>query len=121
MSSAIDRDEHYGLYEAELDVNQEKRTDKYLVSMVTVYAICMCPLMVLRYVKQLSSLQNLLPFYNFWLTFLFFLSYRLVKQVVIETYENSIHYDITYILFVWFAFIHTCSTPVVFASWVMTP
>lgn len=56
MSSAIDRDEHYGLYEAELDVNQEKRTDKYLVSMVTVYAICMCPLMVLRYVKQLSSL-----------------------------------------------------------------
>lgn len=35
-------------YEAELDVQKERRTHKYLMSMVTVFAICLCPLMVLR-------------------------------------------------------------------------
>jgi hypothetical protein len=39
------------LYEAELDVRKEKRNQKYLIAMVTIFAICLCPLMVLRYVQ----------------------------------------------------------------------
>jgi len=39
------------LYEAELDVRKEKRSQKYLIAMVTIFAICLCPLMVLRYVQ----------------------------------------------------------------------
>ena len=39
------------LYEAELDIRKEKRNQKYLISMVTIFAICLCPLMVLRYVS----------------------------------------------------------------------
>ena len=37
-----------------------------------------------------------------------------------ETYENSGHYDIMYTLFVWIAFLPTCTTPGLFASWRMS-
>ncbi|GFG39084.1 hypothetical protein Cfor_01274 [Coptotermes formosanus] len=80
------------LYEAELDVQKEKRNQKYLISMVTIFAICLCPLMVLR----------------------------VAKMALAETYENSGHYDITYTLFVWIAFLPTCTTPGLFASWRMS-
>jgi hypothetical protein len=43
------------LYEAELDVQKEKRNQKYLISMVTIFAICLCPLMVLRYVREVAA------------------------------------------------------------------
>ena len=36
------------LYEPELDVIKETRTQKYLILMVAAFAICLCPLMVLR-------------------------------------------------------------------------
>lgn len=38
----------YDLYDAELDVRKEKRTQRYLVFMVAVFAVSLCPLMVLR-------------------------------------------------------------------------
>ncbi|KAF5289199.1 hypothetical protein FQR65_LT00085 [Abscondita terminalis] len=82
----------YELYESELDVPKEKRTQKYLVSMVTMYAIFLCPLMVLR----------------------------LARLALLETYENSGHFDITYTTLVWFAFLPTCSTPLLFTSWQMS-
>jgi hypothetical protein len=47
------------MYEAELDVRKEKRNQKYLISMVTVFAICLCPLMVLRYVQIVTEISNL--------------------------------------------------------------
>ncbi|XP_063223079.1 uncharacterized protein LOC134531315 [Bacillus rossius redtenbacheri] len=87
-----ERSGNYDLYEAELDVSKEKRTQKYLITMVTVYAICLCPLMVLR----------------------------VAKLALIETYENSGHFDITFTLFVWVAFLPTCTTPCLFASWRMS-
>ncbi|XP_021918926.1 prolactin-releasing peptide receptor [Zootermopsis nevadensis] len=83
---------HGDLYEAEMDVSKEKRNQKYLISMVTIFAICLCPLMVLR----------------------------VAKLALIETYENSGHFDITFTLFVWFAFLPTCTTPCLFASWRMS-
>jgi hypothetical protein len=46
---------HGDLYEAEMDVRKEKRNQKYLISMVTIFAICLCPLMVLRYVVTTIS------------------------------------------------------------------
>ena len=36
------------LYDVELDVGKEKRTQKYLIFMVSAFAICLCPLMILR-------------------------------------------------------------------------
>ncbi|KAB0800692.1 hypothetical protein PPYR_06431 [Photinus pyralis] len=82
----------YEIYESELDVPKEKRTQKYLVSMVTMYAIFLCPLMVLR----------------------------LARLALLETYDNSGHFDITYTTLVWFAFLPTCSTPLLFTSWQMS-
>lgn len=38
----------YDLYDAELDVVREKRTQNYLCSMAVVQVICITPLMVLR-------------------------------------------------------------------------
>jgi len=39
------------LYEAELDVRKEKRSQQFLTAMVSIFGICLCPLMVLRYVQ----------------------------------------------------------------------
>ncbi|XP_046745662.1 neuropeptide Y receptor type 2 [Diprion similis] len=82
----------YDLYDAELDVRKEKRTQKYLVFMVAVFAICLCPLMVLR----------------------------LAKLALVETYENSGHFDITFTMFVWVAFVPIVTTPGFYASWQMS-
>ncbi|CAH1367938.1 unnamed protein product [Tenebrio molitor] len=76
---------------SDLDLVKEKRTQKYLVPMVTLYAICLCPLMILR----------------------------LARLVLPETYDNNKNFDITYTMFVWLAFAPTCSTPLLYAIWQM--
>ncbi|RZF36408.1 hypothetical protein LSTR_LSTR003004 [Laodelphax striatellus] len=86
---------NFDLYEAELDMRREKRTQKYLIAMVTVFAICLCPLTVLRYL-------------------------RIAKLALNETYENSGHFDITFTLFVWIVFLPNITTPVLYASWRMS-
>jgi hypothetical protein len=59
--------------------------------MVTLYAISLCPLMILR----------------------------LARLVLPETYDNNKNFDITYTMFVWVAFAPTCSTPLLYAVWQM--
>ncbi|XP_043483621.1 prolactin-releasing peptide receptor isoform X2 [Leptopilina heterotoma] len=76
----------------ELNIPKEARAQKYLIFMVSVYAICLCPLMILR----------------------------LAKLALYETYENSSYFDILYILFVWIAFLPSVTTPVIYAFWQMT-
>ncbi|XP_046658667.1 prolactin-releasing peptide receptor-like isoform X2 [Homalodisca vitripennis] len=80
---------NFDLYETELDIKKEKKVQQYLVTMVTVFGICLCPLMVLR----------------------------LAKLAVAETYENTGHFDLTYVTFVWFAFLPACTTPLIFLYW----
>ncbi|XP_030754659.1 orexin receptor type 1-like [Sitophilus oryzae] len=82
----------YEVHESELDVVKEKRTQKYLGSIITMYAICLLPLMIMR----------------------------LARLALVETYENSSHFDYTYVLFVWLAFLPTCLTPPMFAFWQMS-
>ncbi|XP_069977772.1 neuropeptide Y receptor type 2-like [Penaeus vannamei] len=41
----------------------------------------------------------------------------LVKNEILETRQNSGHFDITYITFVWVAFLPAVTTPIVFAAW----
>ncbi|XP_042232386.1 neuropeptide Y receptor type 1-like [Homarus americanus] len=77
--------------EAEMIVLAERRTQRYLVTIVTTFALCLSPLMILR----------------------------LVKNMVLETTENSGHFDITFITFVWVAFLPTLTTPVFYAAWKM--
>ncbi|XP_071552761.1 neuropeptide Y receptor type 5-like [Panulirus ornatus] len=79
------------LDEAELDILREKRNQRYIGSIVTAFALCLCPLMILR----------------------------LVRNMVLETYDNSGHFDITYITFVWVAFLPTVTTPVLYGAWKM--
>ncbi|KAK8391060.1 hypothetical protein O3P69_017009 [Scylla paramamosain] len=69
-------DSLYQLEGSEAEAALERRTQRYLASMVTAFALCLCPLMILR----------------------------LVKNMVMETYDNSGHFDITFITFVWVAF-----------------
>ncbi|XP_049776530.1 prolactin-releasing peptide receptor-like [Schistocerca cancellata] len=45
---ALIRSDRCGLYDAELDVVEEKRAHKYLVLMVSAFGFWLCPLMVLR-------------------------------------------------------------------------
>ncbi|XP_031779267.1 uncharacterized protein LOC100679867 isoform X3 [Nasonia vitripennis] len=82
----------YDLDDAELDVQKEKRTQKYLIFMVTAYAVCLCPLMVLR----------------------------LARSAFQETYDNSSHIDMTFVLFIWVAFLPALITPCLYASWQMS-
>nr|XP_053649268.1 uncharacterized protein LOC128700233 [Cherax quadricarinatus] len=77
------------LEEAEMEVVREKRNQRYIASIVTAFALCLCPLMILR----------------------------LVKNMVMETYDNSGHFDITFITFVWVAFLPTVTTPALYAAW----
>lgn len=42
-------------------------------------------------------------------------------MVLIETYENSASFDITYLVFVWLAFIPTCINPILYGFWVLSP
>lgn len=83
---------HYEVHDCPINISKEKRTQKILVFMVTAYGVCLCPLMVLR----------------------------LARLAMVETYENSAHLDITFIIFVWISFVPTCTTTVAFASWQMS-
>ncbi|EDS38106.1 conserved hypothetical protein [Culex quinquefasciatus] len=38
----------YDLYDAEVDVNREKRTQRHLGAMASAQVLCVCPLMILR-------------------------------------------------------------------------
>lgn len=38
----------YDLYDAELDVTREKRTQRHLGAMAAAQVICVCPLMLMR-------------------------------------------------------------------------
>ncbi|KFB41879.1 AGAP000383-PA-like protein [Anopheles sinensis] len=38
----------YDLYDAEADVNREKRTQRHLGAMASSQVLCVCPLMILR-------------------------------------------------------------------------
>ncbi|XP_050296504.1 orexin/Hypocretin receptor type 1 isoform X2 [Anthonomus grandis grandis] len=82
----------YEIREAELDVVKEERTHKYLCSIISIYAICLLPIMVLK----------------------------VAKLALIETYDNSRSFDYVYIAFVWLAFFPTCTTPAIFAFWQMS-
>lgn len=76
----------------DIDVYKEKRTQSYIITMITLFAICWCPLNILI----------------------------LVQYFVHENGDNSGHFDITYITFIWFGFLSTCTNPVLFASWRMS-
>lgn len=67
----------------------EKQMQSFLAKAVITYATCLLPL-------------NLI---------------RLLKHVVYETYENSFHFDISFIMVVWLAFLPTITTPVIFLFW----
>ncbi|CAD6216199.1 GSCOCG00004418001-RA-CDS [Cotesia congregata] len=79
-------------YDPEIDVAKEIRSQKYLIFMVSYYAILLCPLMVLK----------------------------LAKLALVETAENEGHFDITYTIFVWLGFTPTVATPILYASWQMS-
>ncbi|XP_061509233.1 uncharacterized protein LOC5666817 [Anopheles gambiae] len=82
----------YDLYDAEADVNREKRTQRHLGAMASSQVLCVCPLMILR----------------------------LARMTVAETYENQAHYDITFLMFVWIAFLPTIIVPWIYAAWVLS-
>ncbi|GAB6026143.1 hypothetical protein CHUAL_012340 [Chamberlinius hualienensis] len=74
------------------DLRKEKRTQKYLITMVTLYGMCLCPFEILR----------------------------LVRHIIVETNDNSGHLDLAFLIFVWIGFLPVCITPVLFASWQMS-
>ncbi|XP_041451389.1 uncharacterized protein LOC111082338 [Drosophila obscura] len=81
----------YDLYSAELDVHREKRKQRNFGSMAATQVVCVCPLMILRFARL--SLE--------------------------ETYENQKHFDFTYLMFVWVAFLPTVIFPCIYASQIL--
>ncbi len=82
----------YDAESGELNIQKEKRSQKYLMVMVIVFAICWCPLKILI----------------------------LVTHFVYETDHNASHFDVTFLTFTFFGFLSTCANPVLFASWQMS-
>ena len=78
--------------EEEIDLRKEKRTQKYMISMVVLFAMCWCPINILI----------------------------LVTHFIFENDDNSGHFDITYLTFTFFGYMSTCINPVLFASWRMS-
>lgn len=81
----------YDLYSAEWDVNREKRNQRNFGSMAAAQVVCLCPLMILRFARL--SIE--------------------------ETYENQRHFDFTYLMFVWIAFLPTVIFPCIYASQIL--
>ncbi|XP_059486587.1 prolactin-releasing peptide receptor [Neocloeon triangulifer] len=73
----------------EIDVMTEQRTQKYVVMMTAVFAICLCPLAVLR----------------------------MIQLILMETYDNTALFDFTFVVVVWIAFLPTCLSPLIYALW----
>ena len=74
-----------------LDIRREKRSQRFLVLVVSVYFASLLPLNVLK----------------------------IVRQVVTETYDNEHDFDITYIIIVWLAFLPTVIIPWFVAHWLL--
>ncbi|TRY77110.1 hypothetical protein TCAL_00042 [Tigriopus californicus] len=74
-----------------LDIRKESRAQKYLLLIALVYVICLFPLNVLR----------------------------IVRQIVDEKYENDGHFDYSYIIIVWVAFLPTILVPWIFTHWIL--
>jgi len=45
---------------------------------------------------------------------------RLAKMALTETYDNSGHFDVVFSLFVWLAFVPTCTTPCLLFIWFLS-
>lgn len=78
--------------EDEMDIRKEKRTQKYMITMVTLFAICWSPINILV----------------------------LVTHFVFENEDNTGHFDITYLTFTFIGYLSTCINPILFASWRMS-
>ncbi|XP_018784740.1 PREDICTED: uncharacterized protein LOC108966346 [Bactrocera latifrons] len=89
--SATTKTRSYDLYSAELDVYREKRKQRNFGSMAAAQILCLCPLMILRFARL--SME--------------------------ETYENQKHFDFTYLMFVWIAFLPTVIFPCIYASQIL--
>ncbi len=76
----------------EIDMQKEKQTQKYMITMVMLFAMCWCPVNILI----------------------------LVTHFVYENEDNSGHFDITYLTFTFIGFLSTCINPILFASWRMS-
>jgi hypothetical protein len=87
-----DDDDGYGEASAEVNVAAEQRSQRYLVTMVTLYALCWFPVNVLI----------------------------LATHFVYETDDSAGHLDISYLIFTFFGFLSTCVNPVLFTSWRMS-
>lgn len=81
----------YDLYNAEMDICREKRKQRNLGSMAATQVVCVCPLMILR----------------------------MARMVMVETYENTKHFDITFLMFVWIAFLPTVIFPGIYATQIL--
>lgn len=81
-------------HDSDDDINlaKEKRSQNYLIAMVTAFAMCWCPMYILI----------------------------LVHYFVHENADNTGHIDITFMTFAWFGYLSTCVNPVLFASWRMS-
>lgn len=111
----------YDLYDAEVDVVREKKTQQCLCSMAAVQVICISPLMVLRWVSILSHhhpphMTTTTTTTHVPLSPL----HRLARLVLEENYENSGHFDLTFLMFVWIAFLPTVINPWIYATWVLS-
>ena len=77
----------------DIDLHKERMTQRYVMLMVIMFAICWCPINLLNVI------------YNF----------------VYENQDNRGHFDITYVTFIFFGFLSTCVNPVLFALWQTPP
>ena len=90
----------------DLDINKEKRTQKFLLLILISHFICIVPINILKYVwKEINIIYPLLI--------------RMVTHSMTETYENDSHFDLTFIIFVWITFLPTVTLPWFYAHWVL--
>lgn len=46
--------------------------------------------------------------------------YSIARMVLEETYENTSHFDITFLMFVWMGFLPTVINPCIYGSWMLS-
>ncbi|CAO1338270.1 unnamed protein product [Diamesa serratosioi] len=82
----------YNLCDDQMNLTTEQRTQRHLSGISASHFICLCPLMILR----------------------------LARMNVPETYENTLHYDLCFLMFIWISLLPTIITPIIFFSWMLS-
>lgn len=73
-----------------------------------------------RFMLSLSKLKGCIRAYNIYQSIFGCVLVRFARQQMDETYDNSSHFDLIYLMLVWMAFLPTIICPIIYSMWIIS-